>query len=75
MHRGNRKYIGKSNKYKGVSQVYFNDLIQWKAKSYANYTYWEKFCETERDAALAYDMYMIKIGKNPVNVLKPKSQV
>lgn len=72
MHRDNRRYIGKSEKYKGVSRVYFNNQYLWKARSHANYNYWEKFCDTEREAALAYDMYMIKIGKQPVNILKPK---
>ena len=70
MHRDNRKYIAKSDKYKGVSQVYIDNEYKWLAKSNINYTNWQKITDTEREAAIAYDMYMIKKGKSPVNVLK-----
>jgi hypothetical protein len=73
MHRDNRKYIAKSEKYKGVSKVYQDNEYKWLAKSTIKYTNWHKFTETEREAALAYDMYMIKKGKSPVNILKPRS--
>lgn len=72
MHRDNRKYIAKSDKYKGVCRVYIDNEYKWVARSHAKHTYWNKFCTTEREAALAYDRYMIKIGKAPVNILKPK---
>ena len=75
MHRDNRKYIAKSEKYKGVSRVYQDNKYVWVAKSYCNYTNWQKFTDTEREAAIAYDKHMIKMGRSPVNILKPKAQV
>jgi len=72
MHRDNRKYLKKSELYKGVASVYRNNKEIWIARSNRNYTYWEKECETEREAAVAYDVYIAKIGKSPVNILKPK---
>ena len=38
MHRDNRKYIAKSEKYKGVSKVYQDNEYKWLAKSTINYT-------------------------------------
>ena len=40
MHRDNRKYIAKSEKYKGVSKVYQDNEYRWLAKSTINYTNW-----------------------------------
>lgn len=33
-----------------------------------------KVCKTEREAAIAADKKLIMMGKQPVNILKPKEQ-
>ena len=66
------------SKYKGV--YYFYDRIKrchyWVLsgefnglKTFKSFPYTD---DGERLAAIAYDMKKIEIGRNPVNILKPK---
>jgi len=61
----------KSKKYKGVwscmsngKEIYFRYYITNKGTNYTG-TY-----KTEREAALNYDLKLIDLGKQPVNILK-----
>ena len=57
----------------------FKGVTKWKSsgKWIAQHEHptkgrWKKFCVTERDAAIAYDVRMIELGLEPVNILKQK---
>ena len=73
----NGKYIKASEKYKHIylyrgsdgKTIYYNIKIELKGipPEYASY-------KNERDAALHVDKYLIRNGKPPVNILKPKKQ-
>ena len=64
--------IGDS-KYKGVSKVLNSGkYVKWMTQYYTGTSRWMKFCDTEREAAIAYDMKMIEKGKEPVNILVRK---
>lgn len=69
--------MGKYSDYKGVAKSWGKNQ-KGKNKTYwvALHTHrgatWRKHCETEREAALAYDKRMIDLGLEPVNVLKRK---
>ena len=64
------KYIGKS-KYEGVSWQTRNDEIIFIARKTYKGINWRKFCQTEKEAAKAYDIRLIELGLPPVNILKP----
>ena len=61
------KYEG--SKYKYVKRLHTNDNIYW-ALNIPNVT--KKSYPTERDCAIAVDLYFISIGKKPLNILKAK---
>lgn len=69
----NARTISKSE-YKGVRQRInlSNSKPFWEAHGKTCGMSWTKICDTERDAAIAYDLMRIRHGKRPVNVLKPK---
>jgi len=66
----------KSTKYK---HVYFSKflinrrgdaILLWMTLIGHDHTHWCKRFTTEREAALAVDMKLIEMGKEPVNILK-----
>jgi len=57
----------KGSKYKYVKFIEVNDNSYW-ALNYPGIP--KKSYPTERDAAIAIDKYLIKNGKEPVNILK-----
>lgn len=61
------KYEG--SKYKYVKRLHCNDHSYW-AMNITGVT--KKSYPTERECAIAVDLYFIKIGKKPLNILKPK---
>ena len=65
-----RKFIksGKS-KYRYVKKLMVNDKVYW---SLAISGVSQKCYETEREAALVVDKYLISKGKEPVNILVRK---
>lgn len=66
------KKIGDSN-YVGVGKYTANGKDEfWMAQTKIGGTQWEKRSESERDAAKAYDIKMIQLGKEPVNILVRK---
>ena len=60
-------YLGKSKNFKGVylykrgKKIYYHGGIKIK-----------KVFETERQAAIFYDLQRILLGKRPINILKNK---
>jgi hypothetical protein len=63
----------KDSKYKGVSQVRIRGCyIYWRTAGWANGRSFFGLYDTEREAAIAYDVKMIETGMEPVNILKPK---
>jgi len=70
------QYIKCSDKYKYVSIYKVNDGIFYRALFVRTYKYGQysgsKLYDTEREAALAVDKYLLSIGRNPVNILKKK---
>jgi hypothetical protein len=68
MANGWRKFC-KSKTYKYVTKsIDMNGKIHWRFR-YGNTS---KFYETEREAAIAADRFLISIGKEPVNILVRK---
>lgn len=65
----------KTSKYKGVNKSKRQGKVLWMSQYRANGHNWQKWHKTERDAAIAFDIKMIQIGKNPVNILKPKLNI
>ena len=71
--------MGKYSDYKGVSflpagrtnKTGIRARDHWVATTTVNGSTWMKHCETERGAAMQYDIKMIKLGRPPVNILKP----
>ena len=63
------------SKYKGVSlfkKKGGKDIENWAAQGSHKGVRWMKTFRTEREAAIGYDMKMIQLGKEPVNILKRK---
>ena len=61
--------LGRSEKYKYVFHVRSSmSSKQWVAKVGGK----AKFATTEHEAAKEADLLLLKAGKSPVNVLKPK---
>lgn len=60
------------SKYKGVSKVTNGRKEYWMTQYRTGNHRWEKHCDTERQAAIAFDKKMLEIGKEPVNILVPK---
>jgi len=67
--------MGKHSEYKGVG---FNKPQKENQKGWYSHmwlkdgTRWRANFFTEREAAVAYDVKMIELGKEPVNILKKK---
>lgn len=68
------RYI--KSKYKGVSYIepHFKDRFQkfWRFCLVYNKIKYTAYKDTEREAAISYDMKLIELGKDPVNILKKK---
>jgi len=62
----------KSDKYIGV---YKNPNGQWLAQKTLRGTCWKKYCQTEREAAIAYDTRLLELGLEPVNILTKKALI
>jgi len=45
---------------------------RWQVQMTVHGRSFTKFCITERDAAIAADIQLIEMGKDPVNILKKK---
>lgn len=64
----------KSLIYKGVTLVlkaHGKPVNKWKAQyKPENGDVWIKYCETEIEAAKAYDLRLIHLGLKPVNIFK-----
>lgn len=58
-----------STKYKGVRTKRRSGRLFWTHDGTHGFPYTD---EGERQAALAYDLKLIAVGKQPVNVLKKK---
>ena len=71
------KYLGKT-KFKGVHSQFLkrngkNIGIRFMAVHRCNHVIWKsKLFETEIEAAKAYDLRLIELGLEPVNILKRK---
>jgi hypothetical protein len=64
------KFIkGGKSKYRYVKKLMVNDKVYW-ILSLTGVS--QKCYETEREAALVVDKYLINKGKEPVNILKRK---
>jgi hypothetical protein len=59
----------KSTKYKYVERTEVNDKVYWRVtmRGVSKIGY-----DTEREAALVVDKYLLRKGKEPVNILKRK---
>lgn len=67
--------MAKTSKYKGVGLYTIDGVLKWKAFYMVSKTsMWQKICSSEREAAIAYDKKMLELGKQPVNILKPKTK-
>jgi len=65
------KHLGKS-KYKGVYIIDQNQTIQYKAYMTINGKTLRKIFNSDTEAAKCIDMFLIRNGKNPVNIIKRK---
>ena len=61
----------KKSTYKYVYLYKHDGLLKWWA--IIPRERFNKPFDTEREAAIAIDIKMVSIGRNPVNILKPKS--
>lgn len=59
----------RKSKFKHVTQVTVEGVLKWQGKIYQTHKYFDK----EREAAKWVDIMLIKHGRKPVNVLKPKT--
>ena len=64
--------MAKNSKYKGVTKGINYGKLNWLAQYRTSKHNWSKWCKTEKEAAMAYDIKMIQIGKEPVNILVRK---
>lgn len=63
----------KKSKYRGVSKIKRKDRSDvWMARCKKNKIEQNQPCNSEREAAIAYDKMRIKNGMEPVNILKRK---
>ena len=61
------------SKFKGVvAFITQGKYLVWRAQLIVNKKKEYSYHNTEIEAAKRYDMYLIRNGKKPVNVLKPK---
>lgn len=63
-----------TSQYKGVRKRRVKKTKEefWEAYGTRNGKIWSKRCATEREAAIAYDLNRIDLGKEPKNILKRK---
>ena len=61
-----------SKLYKNVYLRYADDRIYYIARVSIGNTKFNKYCNTEREAAIAVDMFLINNKKEPINILKKK---
>ncbi len=69
----NMKRIGRSKIYKYVYEVEFGFNKMWRAEM-PQYKYTKSF-PTERAAAIAVDLKLISLKKDPINVLVRKQSI
>jgi hypothetical protein len=69
------RWICKSKKYKGVALYFASSKEMWRYQLTVNGTKFTGLYETEKEAAIAYDMKLIDNGKRPVNVLTLKTEL
>jgi len=62
----------KSSRYKGVCFVQTDDGLPWMMRFNHNGMACIKRYASERDAAAAYDIKQMQLGKEPVNIYKPR---
>jgi hypothetical protein len=68
-----RKYIGKSSKYKNVYSYKLGPKTIYYAEACRDGVKWKKDnFELEIDAARAVDRRLISLGEEPINVFKRK---
>lgn len=68
------KIMGKYSEYKGVTKKVINGKHHWiSTLSLGDGTNWQRYGETERECAIAYDKKLIEMGRDTVNILKPKT--
>lgn len=70
--KGSVKRISSSEKYKHVHFVFHKGEYKWLAQYSLKKDgcTWHCFHDTEREAALAVDKYLISLEMEPVNILK-----
>lgn len=62
------------SKFKGIHQILINGKnLYWQMKLKVNGRNCSKCFNTEREAAKAYDLKLIELGRSPVNVLIKKA--
>ena len=62
------------SKYKGItSSLFVRKYIRWNAKMMKKGKLEYSYHQTERAAAKRYDMYLIRVGRETVNILKQKN--
>ena len=67
-------YFKKGSKYKYVSCRKVKDIFIWRAQFYhKGKNLNSKLYKTEREAAIAVDLFMINTGRPPINILKAKN--
>jgi hypothetical protein len=70
------RYSGTSKKYRYVDKYVFKgdeSIVKWKAKMQVDGHKTGRNYDSEREAALAIDKFLIGHGKEPVNILKRMS--
>jgi len=60
-----KKYIGVRPK-----RMRYSHVIKYEAYGIYHGSRWSKICDTEREAAIAVDLFNISNGKQPKNILK-----
>ena len=67
-------YVKKGSRYKYVRCSKLKDVFIWRAMFYFNGKLTtSKIYKTERDAAIAVDLFRISKCMPPINILKPKN--
>ena len=68
MSKSKYKFVYSQNSRLGGFRKYL-----WYAQISTPTFYYKRYTETEREAAIAADKYLIRIGREPVNILKRKT--
>lgn len=64
------KTISKSEKYKGVTYILSRSKYYYRYQITIKQVRYSGIYETEREAAISYDMKLIDSGQQPRNILK-----